>query len=80
MRPAIQVTDLGKRFGDVQALDGVDLAVDQGEFFGPIEQDAEGYGTLRLSSYSDWEVFGGNCLCALRGLIIRRVMDDCQRL
>ena len=36
MRPAIQVTDLGKRFGDVQALDGVDLAVDQGEFFGPI--------------------------------------------
>ena len=31
---AVDMTDIARRFGSVQALDGVDLAVDEGEFFG----------------------------------------------
>ena len=31
--PAIQTRELRKNYGDVQALDGLDLTVDRGEFF-----------------------------------------------
>jgi ABC-2 type transport system ATP-binding protein len=34
MTPAIEIVDIARRFGDVQALAGVDLAVEPGEFFG----------------------------------------------
>ena len=32
-RPAIQLVGLSKHFGDVVAVDGIDLAIDDGEFF-----------------------------------------------
>ena len=43
---AIQVTGLRKRYGAVQALDGVDLAVNPGEFFGLLGPNGAGKTTL----------------------------------
>jgi Cu-processing system ATP-binding protein len=42
----IQVTDVTKRFGDVQALDGVSLSVAKGEMFGLIGHNGAGKSTL----------------------------------
>ena len=46
MTVAIQVTGLRKRYGAVQALDGVDLAVNPGEFFGLLGPNGAGKTTL----------------------------------
>lgn len=42
----IQVTDVTKRFGDVQALDGISLSVGRGEMFGLIGHNGAGKSTL----------------------------------
>jgi ABC-2 type transport system ATP-binding protein len=44
--PAIRIRDLHKRYGDVQALDGLELTVDQGEFFGLLGPNGAGKTTL----------------------------------
>ena len=43
---AVDVTDVARRFGSVQALDGVDLAVREGEFFGLLGPNGAGKTTL----------------------------------
>jgi ABC-2 type transport system ATP-binding protein len=43
---AVDVTDVARRFGSVQALDGVDLAVEEGEFFGLLGPNGAGKTTL----------------------------------
>src|SRR5450432_3349656 len=43
---AVEVTDVARRFGSVQALDGVDLAVEEGEFFGLLGPNGAGKTTL----------------------------------
>jgi ABC-2 type transport system ATP-binding protein len=43
---AVDVTDVARRFGSVQALNGVDLAVDEGEFFGLLGPNGAGKTTL----------------------------------
>ena len=44
--PAVEVKDVARRFGRVQALDGVDLSVAQGEFFGLLGPNGAGKTTL----------------------------------
>jgi ABC-2 type transport system ATP-binding protein len=46
MTAAIDIRGLAKRYGDVQALGGVDLAVRQGEFFGLLGPNGAGKTTL----------------------------------
>ena len=46
MTPAIQILQVHKRFGAVQALAGVDLEVAQGEFFGLLGPNGAGKTTL----------------------------------
>lgn len=46
MPVAIEINDLAKRFGSVQALDGVDLRVESGEFFALLGPNGAGKTTL----------------------------------
>src|SRR5512140_16312 len=46
MTPAIQIQQVHKRFGAVQALSGIDLAVAPGEFFGLLGPNGAGKTTL----------------------------------
>ena len=43
---AIRIRQVSKRFGETQALDGIDLDVDQGEFFGLLGPNGAGKTTL----------------------------------
>jgi ABC-2 type transport system ATP-binding protein len=43
---AVEVTDVARHFGSVRALDGVDLAVAEGEFFGLLGPNGAGKTTL----------------------------------
>lgn len=46
MSPAIRIRQVTKRYGDLQALDGIDLEVAQGEFFGLLGPNGAGKTTL----------------------------------
>jgi ABC-2 type transport system ATP-binding protein len=51
MTAAIQVTQVTKRYGDLQALDQIDLEIRQGEFFGLLGPNGAGKTTL-ISSFA----------------------------
>jgi ABC-type multidrug transport system ATPase subunit len=44
--PAIQISTVSKRYGSLQALGGVSLAIDEGEFFGLLGPNGAGKTTL----------------------------------
>ena len=46
MNAAVEVRDVARSFGQVQALDGIDLSVAQGEFFGLLGPNGAGKTTL----------------------------------
>src|SRR5258706_12769101 len=46
MHAAIELRDVQKRFGNLQALSGIDLEVSQGEFFGLLGPNGAGKTTL----------------------------------
>src|SRR3977135_2927876 len=46
MPAAIEVRDVHKRFGELQALSGIDLEIQQGEFFGLLGPNGAGKTTL----------------------------------
>jgi ABC-2 type transport system ATP-binding protein len=46
MSAAVEVTDVARRFGPVQALAGIDLTVEEGEFFGLLGPNGAGKTTL----------------------------------
>ena len=57
--PAIDVEDLRKRYGDVQALDGLSLTVESGEFFGLLGPNGAGKTTFINSLVGLVHVDGG---------------------
>ena len=74
MTPAIEVEDLRKRYGDVQALKGVDLTVPEGSFFGLLGPNGAGKTTfinvlvgLVRKSGGDARVFGHDVEADYRG-------------
>jgi ABC-2 type transport system ATP-binding protein len=44
--PAIQINNIHKKFGDLHALNGIDLQIQQGEFFGLLGPNGAGKSTL----------------------------------
>ena len=56
----IQVSNVTKRFGDVQALDGVSLSVEKGEMFGLIGHNGAGKSTLFKLMLGLMPVSGGD--------------------
>ena len=74
METAIRTVGLSKRFGDVQALAGLDLEVGAGEVFGYLGPNGAGktttirllLGLLRPTSGSA-EIFGLGCTARHRG-------------
>ncbi len=46
MTPAVEIIDVARRFGEIHALDGVDLQVEPGEFFGLLGPNGAGKTTL----------------------------------
>ena len=46
MTAAIEVRQIGKRYGSLQALAGIDLTVERGEFFGLLGPNGAGKTTL----------------------------------
>src|SRR4030088_2712162 len=46
MTPAVEIVHVARRFGSVQALAGVDLVVQEGEFFGLLGPNGAGKTTL----------------------------------
>jgi ABC-2 type transport system ATP-binding protein len=46
MTPAVEIVDVARRFGSIHALDGVDLRVEPGEFFGLLGPNGAGKTTL----------------------------------
>ncbi|MCX7190467.1 MAG: ATP-binding cassette domain-containing protein, partial [Methylotenera sp.] len=46
MNPAIKINNIHKHFGDLHALKGIDLTIEQGEFFALLGPNGAGKSTL----------------------------------
>ena len=46
MKPAIQINGIHKNFGDLHALKGINLTIEQGEFFALLGPNGAGKSTL----------------------------------
>ncbi|HLA35317.1 MAG TPA: ABC transporter ATP-binding protein [Rhodocyclaceae bacterium] len=74
---AIRIQQVGKRFGQTQALDGVDLTIEQGEFFGLLGPNGAGKTTL-ISALAGLVRVDSGCLSVM-GLDVQQDYQAARR-
>ncbi|HEY5030204.1 MAG TPA: ATP-binding cassette domain-containing protein, partial [Candidatus Angelobacter sp.] len=76
-RPAIEVIDIVKRFGNFTAVDGVSFAVEEGEIFGLLGPNGAGKSTLIRMMTTLLDITSGTAI--IEGADVRKAPNTARR-